>query len=170
MEYRVLNAPSPLSINRQQQVIASGEIALPCIDPREAGKARLMLPANFFEGDILEITAWDRHNETICTWTWPIHYAAGYTQLQLQRNSREGRATVTREGDAVSLSAADVTVTFHAADGLITEVRNSNGILSLNNGPVPVGMKARIREVKHRQEGGNAVFTAYYLGAVDSIR
>lgn len=70
----------------------------------------------------------------------------------------------------VRLSAGNVSVTFHAGDGMITEVRNSSGILSFNNGPIPVGMKARIKEVKHRQEGANAVFTAYYQGAVDSIR
>ncbi|NMB05460.1 MAG: beta-galactosidase, partial [Bacteroidales bacterium] len=39
MAFRVLNAPSPLSKDRRQQVIASGEVALPAIDPREAGKA-----------------------------------------------------------------------------------------------------------------------------------
>lgn len=170
MAFRVLNAPSPLSKDRRQQVIASGEVALPAIDPREAGKAIMEVPANFFEGDILEITAWDRHNEEICTWSWPIRYAAAYTQQQLDQTSQEGKATVVKEGDVVRLSAGNVSVTFHAGDGMITEVRNSSGILSFNNGPIPVGMKARIKEVKHRQEGANAVFTAYYQGAVDSIR
>ena len=48
MAFRVLNAPSPLSKDRRQQVIASGEVALPAIDPREAGKAIMEMPANFF--------------------------------------------------------------------------------------------------------------------------
>ena len=65
MAFRVLNAPSPLSKDRRQQVMASGEVARPAIDPREAGTAIMEVPANFFECDILEITAWDRHNKDI---------------------------------------------------------------------------------------------------------
>lgn len=170
MKYRVLTAPSPLAEGSQQKVIASGEITLPDIDPHEAGKARMQVPTNFFEGDILEIKAWNRHEEEICTWTWPIHYAEEYTGKQLKQADRPGKASVRENGDQVILSAQDVTVHFNTESGLITEVTNGNGVISFNNGPVPVGMKARIKEVKFRQEGSSAVFTAYYLGAVDSIR
>lgn len=170
MKYRVLTAPSPLSGSTGQKMIASGEIILPPIAPRESGRAGMTLPANFFDGDMLEITAWDNRNEEICTWTWPIRYAGEYTRKQLEQASQQGKATVNREGDMVKLSARDVTVSINTTDGLITEVRNNNGIVSFNNGPLPVGMKARVREVKYRQEGNNAVFTAFYQGAVDSIR
>ena len=170
MKYKVLTAPSPLNKGSNQQVIASGEVSLPAIDPHEAGKAKMNVPANFFEGDILEITAWDRHNEEICTWTWPIHYAGEYTQKQLKQARQQGKAVVTKNGNQLTLSAQNVSVTFNTEDGLITEVKNENSRLSFTNGPLPVGMKARLKEVKFRQEENNAVFTAYYLGAVDSIR
>ncbi|MDL2244484.1 beta-galactosidase [Parabacteroides sp. OttesenSCG-928-J18] len=170
MAYRVLTAPSPLMKEAKPEEIATGTVALPAIDPREAGKARMQLPANFFQGDILEITAQDRHGEEICTWTWPIHYAGEYTQGQLAEVNQAGRAAVHQENGQVVLSGQDVTVRFNEADGLITEVKNKAGIVSFANGPIPVGMKARVREVQYRQEGEKAVFTAYYLGAVDSIR
>lgn len=170
MEYQVLKAYSPLSKGAKSEVIASGAVALPAIDPHEAGKARMALPDNFFEGDILEIKAWNIHGDEICTWTWPIHYAGEYTQKQLIQADQSGIASVLQEGDQVTLSAKDVTVSFNTANGQISSVKNKNGIVSFNNGPVPVGMKARIKEVKTRREGNNAVFTAYYLGAVDSIR
>ncbi len=170
MEYRILRVPSPLSGEKNSNVIASGQVALPAIEPHEAGKARMQVPENFFAGDILEIKAWDRHNEEICTWTWPIHYAGTYTHQQLKQADPDGKASVHTEGVSVTLSARDVSVTFNSASGLITEVKNANGKVSFQNGPLPVGMKARIKEVKTRQEGNNAVFTAYYLGAVDSIR
>ncbi|NDV83893.1 glycoside hydrolase family 2 TIM barrel-domain containing protein [Bacteroides sp. 51] len=169
MEYRVCTAPSPLSKNKSE-VIASGSVSLPAIDPREAGKARMQVPANFFEGDILEIKAWDRHNNEICTWTWPIHYAGEYTKGQIAKASQSGKAQVAQSGNLVTLSAGGVSISFNTANGLITEVKNDKGIVSFNNGPIPVGMKARLKEVKHRQEGNTAVFTAYYLGGVDSIR
>lgn len=169
MKYRVLTAPSPLQ-GEQPQEIAAGEVKLPTIDPREAGKARMNVPANFFQGDILEITAWDRHEEEICTWTWPIHYAGEYTHQQLTHVQASGKASVKQEGAFVTLSAAEVSVTFDSSNGLITRVDNATGEISFNNGPHPVGMKARVKEVSFRQEGDDAVFTAYYLGAVDSIR
>jgi hypothetical protein len=170
MEYRVLTVPSPLSGEVKLRVISSGKVTLPAIDPREAGKAKMQLPDNFFEGDVLEIKAWDRYEEEICTWTWPIHYADEYTKELLAKINTSGKASVHQVGDKVILSAGDVAVSFSRTDGLITKVKNNKGIVSLNNGPVPAGMKARLKEVKFRQENENAVFTAYYLGAVDSIR
>ncbi len=169
MKYRVLTAPSPLT-GGQSQAIAEGEVSLPAIDPHEAGTARMQVPANFFQGDILELKGYDRHGEEICTWTWPIHYAAEYTQGQLKQAISSGIATVKQEGEKIILSGGGVTVSFDTAKGTILETRNSKGVVSFNNGPLPVGMKAKIKEVKYRQESGNAIFTAYYLGGVDSIR
>ncbi|MDD2299843.1 MAG: glycoside hydrolase family 2 TIM barrel-domain containing protein [Fermentimonas sp.] len=170
MEYKVYSASSPLSNSIEQKVIAEGEITLPNISPREAGMAKMNIPDNFFSGDILEIKAWNIHDEEICTWTWPIHFAGEYTRAQLEQVSSEGIASVADEGNSVSLSAADVTVKFDRVSGLITEVKNENGVISFNNGPIPVGMKARVKEVKYRKENKNAVFTVFYEGAVDSIR
>ncbi len=169
MAYRVLTAPSPLHKGKQQ-VVASGAVTLPAIDPHEAGKARMQFPANFFEGDILELIATDRHGKEICTWTWPIHYAAEYVERELKQAIPSGKASVSQAGERVLLSANGVSVVFNPANGLITEVKNGHGTVSFNNGPLPVGMKARVKEVQFRQEGDDAVFTAYYLGAVDSIR
>jgi len=169
MKYKVLTAPSPLK-GGQSKEIASGEVALPAIDPHEAGKARMSVPANFFDGDILEITAWNQHGNEICTWTWPIHYAGEYAQQQLENVKQTGTTSVRQDGNKITLSANDLTVTFDTITGYITSINNNKGPVSFNNGPAPVGMKARIKEVKFRQEGDNAVFTAYYWGAVDSIR
>ncbi|NDW11455.1 beta-galactosidase [Bacteroides sp. 214] len=170
MEYKVITAPSPLAKGETSNVIATGVVALPAIDPHEVGKARMQLPANFFEGDVLEITAWDRHNKEICTWTWPIHYAAAYTEQQIAKTNQTGKAVVNKKDNEVSLTAQDVLATFDVTTGLLKFVKNAHGEVSFNNGPIPVGMKARFKEAKFRQEGNNAVFTAYYLGGIDSIR
>ena len=87
MEYKVYSASSPLSNSIEQKVIAEGEITLPNISPREAGMAKMNIPDNFFSGDILEIKAWNIHDEEICTWTWPIHFAGEYTRAQLEQVS-----------------------------------------------------------------------------------
>ncbi len=170
MKYRVLAVPSPLGGGDKVREIASGDVSLPPIDPKEAGKARLNLPPGFFDGDLLEIKAWDRNHQEICTWTWPIHYAAEYTRKQMNQSANGSKASVSLQGELLTLSTTDVSISFSTRDGLIKEVKNRSGVVSLSNGPIPIGMKARLKEVKFRQEGHEAIFTAYYLGAVDSIR
>ena len=170
MKYRVLQAPSPSTKATSVKEIASGEVALPAIDPHETGKARFTLSANFFEGDILEIKAWTPTGEEICTWSWPIRYAQEYTSQQLEQNRNGNETSIISGGKILTLSTAEVSVAFNTTNGLIQEVKNSQGILSFSNGPIPVGMKARLKEVKYRKEDQNAIFTAYYYGAVDSIR
>jgi len=169
MKYKVLSIPSPLK-DGKPSVIASGDVTLPAIDPHEAGKARMQLPANFFSGDVLEIKAWDRYENEICTWTWAIHYTGEYTRQQLTQVNQSGKASVKQDGNNVILSSDGVSVIFDKTNGLISSVRNKGGSISFNNGPIPVGMKARVKETQVRQEGNDAIFTAYYLGAVDSIR
>lgn len=170
MEYRVLTASSPLTGNGEAKVIASGIVNLPAIDPREVGKAKMQLPAVFYDGDILELKAWDMHGEEICTWTWPIKYADEYLQGQMAQVKKTGKASLQTEGNKVTLTSDNVSVSFDTTNGLITEVKNSKGVIPFNNGPVPVGMKARLNKVLTRQSGDDAIFTAYYQGAVDSIQ
>lgn len=171
MSYKVLTAPSPLDNNREQEVIATGAVTLPAILPKETGRARMDVPDNLFEGDILEIKAWDQHNKEICTWTWAINYTEDYTSKKIASITPVNDKTlIETDGSTVTLSANDVSVKFDVSTGMISEVRNSGGEISFNNGPIPVGMKARLKEVIYRQENDIAVLTAHYFGAVDSIR
>ncbi|MCC8087692.1 MAG: beta-galactosidase [Rikenellaceae bacterium] len=169
MEFKVLTAPSPLS-GGKTEVIASGNVVLPAIDPKEVGTAKMNVPVNFFDGDILEIKAWDKHGEEICTWTWPIHYADEYTEKQIAQVAQNGKAQFVSSDNSVTLTANGVNVTFNTEDGLLKEVKNQNGIVSFNNGPIPVGMNARLDKTIAYTDGDNAVFTVYYKGAIDSIQ
>ncbi len=169
MEYKVFTAPSPMT-GGDSRVVATGEVRLPAIGPRETGTARMDVPDRFFQGDVLEITAWDKHGNQMCTWSWPIRYADEYTARELADVPQGGSAELIVDGDRVTLSAGGVRATFDAADGLLKEVVNSRGAVSFNNGPVPVGMNTRFLETKYYTDGENAVFTTYYQGAIDSIQ
>ena len=59
MKYRLYATPSPLK-GGQRSLLNEGTVSLPPIDPGETGKARMKLPANFFQGDVLELEAYDR--------------------------------------------------------------------------------------------------------------
>lgn len=61
-------------------------VRLPSLVPGETGFARITAP-KLFEGDILELEAYGVDGESICTRTFPIHYAKDYLQGELQANA-----------------------------------------------------------------------------------
>lgn len=67
MVYRVRKADST--------IINEGIVSLPNIEPDETAYARFDVPENLYEGDILELVAYNSHKEPVCEWTAPIHRA-----------------------------------------------------------------------------------------------
>lgn len=57
------------------KVIAQGDVKLPNIKPNETGYAKFDVPSYFREGDVLELVAYNRNKEEVCTWSAPIHRA-----------------------------------------------------------------------------------------------
>lgn len=169
MLYRLYSIGSPLQ-NAAKQLLEEGKVLLPNLKPGEAAKASMPVSDKFFKADVLELEAYDADGKSICNWTWPIELARKYTQKELKAVDQSGKATYTEQDSMLIFSAKDVSVKFNLKTGLITEVKNKTGNISLLNGPIAVGMKTRLKESKIRQEGNNAVLTFYYFGGVDSIR
>lgn len=147
--------------------IAEGELRLPPIEPRCSGFATMQLPRNFAEGDVLELTCYHPSGETMVTRTYPIHRAAHYLP---QAAVQHAPATLAVTSEYVRLTGGDVVVDFDPATARIQAVSNRKGALSFGDGPIPIGMNVRLQRIEQRMEGQKAVFTAYYLGAIDSIR
>ena len=169
MEYRLLQVASPL-LGGGQKEIGKGEIVVPALEPGATGRMHMELPENFFQADVLELTGYDRFGQSICTWTWPVKYAAEYTRGALPRQSNRSISRVTEEGNRVVLAANGVEVTFDKSNGLLTGVKNAKGKVSFGNGPVPVGMKVKFNSCHTRREGADALFTVKYQGGIDSIQ
>lgn len=166
--YRLFAVPGPHA--GSAQVVAEGEVALPELEPRCTGYARMVLPDDFFDADLLEITTFHPSGLPSSTRTWPIHRAGRYAEKLLTDARSAPSATLYADEGAITLSGDGVTVRFDTATGQIAHVRNASGVLSFGGGPAPVGMNARPFRAEHRMEGDTAVLTIYYKGAVDSIR
>lgn len=161
--YRLLNA-SDVGV----EPIGEGEVHLPALDPRCSGFSTMTLPTNFSTADILEITLYHPSGEEMVTRTWPIHRAAKYIP---EMTHAENETAVFKTTDSqVELAASGVSVRFDKTTGRIASVMNSKGEVSFTDGPIPIGMNARLHRLESRLEGDKAVVAAYYLGAVDSIR
>jgi hypothetical protein len=170
MTYELTTIPGPWE-NTKVQSIAKGNIELPSVSPGETRKVSMVLPDNFFDGDVLSITATDPFGKEIYTWTWPVRLTAQYLKRKDGMYTEKTEpATISETNNLVTLNASGTSITFNATTGMIDNVQTPKGELPFNNGPVPVGMKAEFDRYESRTEGNKAVFAAWYKGGIDSIR
>jgi beta-galactosidase/beta-glucuronidase len=171
MEYKVLKSDKEvLYTNAVSAAISSGKIEIPSIEPGESRKIKFAVPANFYEGDILSVTAYDQFDKEIYTWTWPIHKPKYYAAKFLAVKETKTKATATQSGNEVTLKGSDVSVTLDKTTGEIRSVKNGTSVIPLTNGPRPIGMKAKLKDVQVSQEGDKAVCKVSYVGGLSSIK
>jgi len=168
MKYRLYSVSSPLKGN-EQVLLSEGVVNLPSLKPGETGTAHMNLPTGFFQGDVLELEAYDKYGKTICDWTWPVKYTKEYFETQRSRAITADKAVVQKNKEEIVLSAGEISIVFNNEDGSLTEVKRGVQTIPLNNGPIPVGMKVRYQEGYTRMDGNDALFVAKYQGAIDSI-
>ncbi|MDE6341022.1 MAG: beta-galactosidase [Muribaculaceae bacterium] len=148
---------------------ASGDVLLPPIGPSETGRARIMLPEDFFDSDILEVEMFDPYGRSIITRTWPVKFASGYhTEKDLTRSTNY-KAKALQSGDTVTLVSHSLSVSFDKISGKIVDINNCGKKIPFGDGPVAVGMRAKAKGYAVREEGEDAVFTVKYVGGIDSI-
>lgn len=176
MTYKVRACDIPLKhVADNNRILAQGDVQLPAIAPGETGKARFTLPADFSEGDVLELEAFDKEDKSICTWTYPIRLAKQYFESQIAKVPMTLEAlqpaTATRTPETIELKSRDVTVIFDSATGMLCGVRTGETEIPFKDGPAGVGMEMRYQPDASsvRNEGGDAVFCARYKGGADSI-
>nr|WP_321408136.1 glycoside hydrolase family 2 TIM barrel-domain containing protein [uncultured Carboxylicivirga sp.] len=167
-QYKLYSIDSPLK-GTKKEVLSEGILTLPALDPGETGMAKMELPANFFDGDVLELEAFDPHGNSICTWSWTVKYAGEYFKTQEEASKNNSTVKISEKDTTTILSANGVSVTFNQSNGQLVKITNPNGEIPFNNGPVAVGMKIQFKEYYTRQDENSAIFVAKYLGAIDSI-
>ncbi len=175
MTYKVRTCEMPMAHAESTRVVAEGDVQLPAIVPGETGKARFDLPAAFWEGDVLELEAFDKEGKSVGTWTYPIRLAKPYWEQKMAQLPMTLQAlppaTATQAAGRIELKSGSVTVTFDASTGMITSVQAGGRDIPFTDGPVAVGMKMRYEPSLSyvRNEHNEAVYCAKYKGAADSI-
>lgn len=175
MKYRILRCDTPMQQAESNIAIAAGNVQLPAIRPGETGTARFTLPDNFNEGDVLELTAYDREDRSLCTWSYPIRTASRYWAKKMEHTAMTPEmgppAIATRDEEHITLTSTRIRVEFDARTGMLCHVWKEGCEIPFNNGPVAIGMKMRYEPSLSyiRQEGRDAIFCAKYKGAADSI-
>lgn len=98
-----------------------------------------------------------------------MKYADEYFKSQRTQSTPAKPAEIRKENEDIILSANGISVTFSGKDGALTKVKCNGQVIPLNNGPLPVGIKADFKKGESHMEGKDALFVVKYTGAIDSI-
>lgn len=168
MQWRVMRLPIP-QVPDAPSCLAEGSVSLPAIQPGEKGTAHLNLPENFFDGDLLELEAYNAAGDTVCNWAFPIKDNRRYFAEYRHSQTSAVAASYQTNESSVILTANGVTATFNKANGNLMEIRNGSKVIPLSDGPLPVGMKMLFHSSYLKMQGDTALYTVKYKGAADSI-
>ena len=156
---------SEVTMKWKVETVGEGKVTLPDIGPGETGHARFVLPKDYGKGDILKLEAYNQQGDTICTWTFPIKRPVEYFASIIPDVSTSG--TITEQDTLIVLSANGTIAKLNKQTGLLVSLQKGDTIVPLSNGPLPVGIKAQLREIKIDKVRSCVV--AKYDGGIDSI-
>ena len=158
--------PGPGGMDGQEYPLQ--EISSPDILPGSEGILAIDLPKNWYEFDILYVTAQDPHKREIYTWAWPISLPgrlaskiclkAGKKPLILQDNDQ-----------TLEVESAGIRFVFDRVTGLLHKVTNSSGEIPFNNGPVLCDGTFGFRGFENSYQGDTLIIT-YQLDEVSSFK
>ncbi|WP_114782910.1 glycoside hydrolase family 2 TIM barrel-domain containing protein [Botryobacter ruber] len=158
--YKLAQVPGPNSTKKIDT--KTGSIPAPNIAPGNKGKLALQLPGDWQNYDIVYLTATDPHGMEIFTWSWPITRPATMADRIIDKSGAQP-ATFEESGDAVTVSANGVQVTFDKKTGLLQQVKNPKGIIPLTNGPLPAEGEAGFDKMTVVKEGNNVVVQQEFI-------
>lgn len=161
--YRLEKAATPGGL--PGQLIATGEINPPSIEPGGSGILEIPLSPRWQEANILQIEVYDPHDQLIYKMSMPLQTAAGLTEVLLKEDDRRDRPVVVSEDNAtLLLEAGGVSVRIEKATGLLKEVRSNGNVLSLGNGPVFSTPAPAMLGMEHFEREGSRYVRISYNG------
>ena len=142
--------------------VKTGTAIAPDIQPGSKGVLDLRLPSDWYDYDVIYVTATDKDQRELFTWSFPISSPA-----------RTGARMIVKEGNAeishpiadttlILLSVNDINLAFNSFTGQLASVRNKKGELPFNNGPVIQEGANNFKQVTTRREGNNYIIESAF--------
>lgn len=97
-------------------LVKEGGVVLPDINPGESAFATMRVPTDFRQADILELVAYDRNDEEVCSWSMPIHRAEEQLAIDMTK-ARLLSASEAPEVMPVGMSQMDDVRWYRLPDG-----------------------------------------------------
>lgn len=152
-----LQLPGEKAMNQ----IRTGTAKSPDILPGHIGELSLNLPTDWFSYDVLYLTATDKTDMEIYTWSFPIKLPKDIISRMMQ--DKLSKSVTTVENDSLLIvKANNLELAFGKKDGLLKKVRNYKGEIPFNNGPVLSGGKAIFEKMEVQPSGDTLNITCSY--------
>ncbi len=114
----------------------NGTATAPSIAPGAKGVLKLNLPANWNDYDVLYVTANDKTGHELFTWSFTISSPQTTGARMIVKEGNHKIETPVADTNMILVNVKDVSLMFNETNGFLTSVKNKNGVLPFNNGPV----------------------------------
>lgn len=140
----------------------------PDIKPGAKGTLQLDLPKNWFDYDVLYVTANDPFKRELFTWSFPISRPKKFAgALAMDPNGLYPSVALEDKaaGDSDSLrhvAVGNLNIYFNRTTGLLEKVKRNNKLLPFGNGPVLCEGMAMPDSVTFKQDKNVVIISAHY--------
>jgi len=139
----------------------SGNSVATSIKPGAKGVLQIKLPAGWQNFDVLYVTAKDNFNREIFTWSFPITRQSTIALAAVVKNGATD-LKISELDSTYNIIAGDVEVSIDKRTGILSSVKNNNGIVSLTNGPVIQEGANNFKNFTYHFEGKNLVISSAF--------
>jgi hypothetical protein len=114
----------------------TGIAIAPTISPGGKGALQIKLPSNWKDYDVLYVTAKDVYKKELFTWSFPVSNPKKMAERMIVKEDAEKIQVPVADTTLIYVKVKDVSLAFNQFNGQLVAVKNKNGKLPFNNGPV----------------------------------
>jgi beta-galactosidase/beta-glucuronidase len=140
----------------------NGKATAPDIAPGAKGTLQINLPANWKEFNVIYITAKDKFQKELFTWSFPISNPKETTERIVVKDGSNKIETPVADTNMILVNVKDVSLMFNESSGTLAYVKNKNGVLPFNNGPIVQEGTNNFKGIKKYWEGNNYIIESTY--------
>jgi hypothetical protein len=140
----------------------SGAAASPDIKPGAKGVLELNMPADWKKYDVLYVIAKDAFKKELFTWSFPITQPVRIGDRMVMKDGKDEIHVPVADTTLIYVNIKDISLVFNQHNGLLVSVKNKNGELPFNNGPVVEEGVTNFKGIKQYRQGDSYIIESTY--------
>jgi Glycosyl hydrolases family 2, TIM barrel domain/Glycosyl hydrolases family 2, sugar binding domain/Glycosyl hydrolases family 2/Beta galactosidase small chain len=140
----------------------AGTAVAPDIQPNAKGTLQIPLPANWKDYDVLYVTVKDQYKKELFTWSFPVSSPVKTGERMIVREGNSKIETPVADSNMILVKVNDLFLMFNESSGMLAYVKNKNGVLPFNNGPLIAEGISNFKGIKKYREGDKYIIESTY--------
>jgi hypothetical protein len=138
---------------QKSEIIGSGTLESPDTMPGETTAVYIDTGDALLQSDLFLFTAIDHQGNELYTWSWPVIQPKDKAiELTTLLSTKENEIKIHENSEIIKAVTENLELSFSKTDGTLVSVKNKKGNISLNGGPMPVGVESTIKGVKWNKD------------------